>query len=524
MVMGQRRPRTLRNAAKPILPQQQNDSDMLEDRNQQQQRNNNKSFSSLNSVKHFMTDPTKRIKFILLLSVSIGLIIFHEKRSMITQDQLFTMQEYESKKKQQSLLKNEIVATTTTSMSASGDSKSFDSDPVNNVGDHSFKEEKEKESSIDKEIDSMEENEDLVADSSSKDDITSKNTSLETQNTNNTTSNTTKQEKRISQCTLRTYPKRRYYGLSNHTKNTESMPHFLKNTPYIHGKYPILLNKYNTNTKVCINSTSWEKTDNKQKFSDGQNPSIVHVNKKDKIYNQLSKLVDEKVNEDIAFVAVVTIGDSQCNWKNTPDEIKHYNLSSYSTPPTIRTLFLLLNKYYETIYQSTLYLHASSNKWGNRRCSNGYSIQQLDDARIFWYKEQLYVSYRNGKYFGYSSQVHNPIHVNAQETQNIYINTEESVKLDGGRNFAMFETNSELYALTWVDPVTVVKVNMDDIGEQLKPARITNKRSTIHGTNGMLVPVNIDNEDELLGIAHFHRPEDRQTSDYGKNFANYLSY
>merc|ERR1712157_425601 len=96
----------------------------------------------------------------------------------------------------------------------------------------------------------------------------------------------------------------------------------------------------------------------------------------------------------------------------------------------------------------------------------------------------------------------------------VYLNAEESIPLDGGRNFAMFQRKQDLMALTWVDPVTVVTVGTKD-----KPINPKGKKSTIHGTNGMLVPT--FNNTELLGIAHFHRPEDRKTSDYARHGHHY---
>ena len=45
------------------------------------------------------------------------------------------------------------------------------------------------------------------------------------------------------------------------------------------------------------------------------------------------------------------------------------------------------------------------------------------------------------------------------------------------------------------------------------------KRSAIHGTNGYLVPLHSTNE--LLGLAHFHRPEHRDSSDYARHGHHY---
>ncbi len=45
------------------------------------------------------------------------------------------------------------------------------------------------------------------------------------------------------------------------------------------------------------------------------------------------------------------------------------------------------------------------------------------------------------------------------------------------------------------------------------------KKSNIHGTNGFLIP--LENTSELLGIAHFHRPDKRDTSDYALHGHHY---
>lgn len=48
------------------------------------------------------------------------------------------------------------------------------------------------------------------------------------------------------------------------------------------------------------------------------------------------------------------------------------------------------------------------------------------------------------------------------------------------------------------------------------------KKSHIHGTNGYMLPLH--STSELLGIAHFHRPEGRETSDYARHGHHYSKY
>ena len=101
--------------------------------------------------------------------------------------------------------------------------------------------------------------------------------------------------------------------------------------------------------------------------------------------------------------------------------------------------------------------------------------------------------------------------------------------------------NPTLRALTWVDPVTVVDVDLAGVAVKMKDRRLLeleqpfsdqqppgNRRlggesqspkSNIHGTNGYMVP--LPSSGELLGLAHFHRPEHRQASDYALHGHHY---
>ena len=48
------------------------------------------------------------------------------------------------------------------------------------------------------------------------------------------------------------------------------------------------------------------------------------------------------------------------------------------------------------------------------------------------------------------------------------------------------------------------------------------KKSHVHGTNGYMLPLH--STSELMGIAHFHRPEGRDSSDYAKHGHHYSTY
>jgi hypothetical protein len=98
-------------------------------------------------------------------------------------------------------------------------------------------------------------------------------------------------------------------------------------------------------------------------------------------------------------------------------------------------------------------------------------------------------------------------------------------------------SQSQLYALTWVDPVTVEKVdttpneqrkttNQQKRQNQKRPSPpIPKKRrlattasihkSHIHGTNAFMVPVP-EESGVYLGVAHFHRPNDRRPNVYAR--------
>jgi hypothetical protein len=121
------------------------------------------------------------------------------------------------------------------------------------------------------------------------------------------------------------------------------------------------------------------------------------------------------------------------------------------------------------------------------------------------------------------------------------IKASESFSVCCGRNIAFISeipekestllTSSELIALTWIDPVTtetvtstnaiVAKRNLMESHAQRRRLG-TQKKSSIHGTNGYLVP--LPSSSELLGVAHFHRPENRDQSDYARHGHHYSKF
>jgi hypothetical protein len=109
-------------------------------------------------------------------------------------------------------------------------------------------------------------------------------------------------------------------------------------------------------------------------------------------------------------------------------------------------------------------------------------------------------------------------------------------------NTSISSNKNNLIALTWIDPVTTQLVNVQqsqtnnvrrlseevssmDVDISLQQSYIrrrlasSKKKSSIHGTNGYMIPLHASSE--LLGIAHFHRPENRDTSDYARHGHHY---
>ena len=141
-------------------------------------------------------------------------------------------------------------------------------------------------------------------------------------------------------------------------------------------------------------------------------------------------------------------------------------------------------------------------------------------------------------------QLQNVVHLNkvGENEFEAVIKASESFSVCCGRNIAFISeipgidsntsTNRELFALTWIDPVTteIVKdANPTSAERKLMENFNTHRRrlgkqekSSIHGTNGYLVPM--PSSSELLGVAHFHRPENRDQSDYARHGHHYSKF
>jgi hypothetical protein len=277
---------------------------------------------------------------------------------------------------------------------------------------------------------------------------------------------------------------------------------------------------------------------------------------------------------DAEYIVTVCMTNSQCTWKDSaPIQNGATNHATATTttsapmidlpdltqtqPDTVRTMLQLLNGQLEQIVETTIYLQRDA-AWGKRYPdpSNPTTMHlpSLDDARLFVYNGQVYVSYREGPSFGYDAQVLNPIHWDFALPQfTATIRASESSAFCCGRNMALLPdfawasssatTASTsvpgplLHALTWVDPVTVEVVDTTPmIHRKDAKARRSPKRrleqstarsaqkhkSHIHGTNAFMVPLPVSTASrdrqsrEFLGVAHFHRPNDRKPNEYAR--------
>lgn len=436
-------------------------------------------------------------------------------------------------------------------------------------------------------------------------------------------------------CAFRSYPSNRLYGLSSNPQ-----PKFLSEAAYIRGQLPTIINpnendnKIETDgksihqtspVKVCLDTTSWEDLidkDGKERlpFTDGHNPSVISLapnpyysTSSDLNNNQQHMRLEPKhleplasvfptVSLDSLFLGVSIFGGGQCKFGFSPEEVDTYRFSLHEEPPGGKRAVIAVlappnggsSNPFQTLAQTTLLLERDA-KYGTSRkkalppqkttdSGSGFARmhQEFDDPRLFFHLGRVWVLYRNGPLFGYTDQIHNPIHFekvvsssSEESTQQFvaYVKASETVWVGGGRNIALISeepigknengevewvSSPSLKALTWVDPVTV----KDDIDLRGVDAKLSSRRlleevgneneskreedvipsanlfpseyhrtsqhrrlgskptkSNVHGTNGYMVP--LTSTGELLGIAHFHRPENRKSSDFALHGHHY---
>mmetsp|Transcript_43344 Transcript_43344/g.105046 ORF Transcript_43344/g.105046 Transcript_43344/m.105046 type:complete len:547 (-) Transcript_43344:24-1664(-) len=370
-----------------------------------------------------------------------------------------------------------------------------------------------------------------------------------------------KNVKRQSYCDFRAYPDHRYYGIPEFhgTDRGNHLPEFL-NTEYIYGQLPQMIQPKESavKQKLCVDQSEWYKPEpilgngngggngkTRLPFADGTNPSILRLKDNPRINESIRRIfTKEGNNEDNVPVYLTTIcmTNSQCGWKDTEQQIIDYRLSTQEKPSTVRTVLLVLNRNFETLVETTIYTEIDA-KFGNRikgpqhvggsgRSKGTYKKKSfaLDDARLFTYRGDVWLSYREGKGFGYDKQVLNKVHFDLQNndgtsTFEVTLKASETETLCCGRNMALLDNvqTNHLQALTWVDPITVVDVELkrtDLSGRRLSEAnggkkkQNKKKKSHFHGTNGFMLY--LPKTQEYLGIGHFHRPPDRETNEYAR--------
>jgi len=411
-------------------------------------------------------------------------------------------------------------------------------------------------------------------------------------------------------CEFRKYPERRYYGLN---KN-DPRPDFL-NTEYIYGELPQIVqlktSEQQKQNKLCLDQTEWypvkeeeeEKTATKESvrkgiqilpqtqqqrlpFADGTNPSILKLIDNPRIDPSIRDLFsssfssrnnsnrNDNDDEDNVpyYLLTICMTNSQCSWgEDSREEQIEYNLSTQKEPSTVRTVLLIVNKNFETISEATIKTKIDVLFGGRRNVrpvkpNNQLRMFALDDARLFTHNGQIWVSYREGKLFGYEKQVLNKLHFNittssstistktkivpiSENSLTVTLLASETETLCCGRNMALIDNvkTDQLQALTWVDPVTVIEVdtkktdgeNNNKNGDNQKQRHLVandqdatkkklqqqeqkkkqnnnkkKKESHFHGTNGFMV--HLSERNEYLGIGHFHRPPGREKNDYAR--------
>mmetsp|Transcript_7864 Transcript_7864/g.19280 ORF Transcript_7864/g.19280 Transcript_7864/m.19280 type:complete len:559 (+) Transcript_7864:217-1893(+) len=354
----------------------------------------------------------------------------------------------------------------------------------------------------------------------------------------------------VGNCELREYPKRRYYGLE------KPLPDFL-DTEYIYGRLPRLVNPTEimknspSMTKLCVDQSEWynpkkehvhdkESTTTKAAlpFADGTNPSILKLVENPRIDASVREILGSSITGEPYYLATICMTDSQCSWNDSPQEIADFFLSTQQKPSTVRTVLLVLSKEFETLMEATIRTRMDAPFGRIKKASNNMRTFQLDDARLFTHKGLIWVSYREGKLFGYDKQVLNKLHFEFQDKNSgadktalrnanngkeltVTLLASDTETLCCGRNMALIDNvhTNELQALTWVDPVTVVDVDVsktDNAVEQTQRRLLkdTKKKSHFHGTNGFMV--HLPKSGEYLGIGHFHRPPGRDKNEYAR--------
>jgi len=333
---------------------------------------------------------------------------------------------------------------------------------------------------------------------------------------------------------LRKYPSRRYYKLKAPRKQ---QPDFLTDTVYVYGEWPFLLHSKSRTSvsrrgpfKLAVDQRPWLNHNSTLRggdidslpFADGTNPSILTMARIKENAPHVYRIIIDKY-PSAYLIATICMTNSQCSWKDSSSDRRNFHIVKQKDPDTVQTLLLVLDKSYKTLTQMTIQLEIDKQKWGAKHEFRKHRLgeletPQLDDARLFVHQGEVYVSYREGKRFGYSTQVLNPISISENgDRLKARLRVSETSSFCCGRNMALMEgSDGGLDSLTWVDPVTVMAIDTTP-GVHTKPDKEpkASKNMQIHGTNAFMVELPSD-PGTYLGIGHFHRPTGRDANDYAR--------
>ena len=382
-------------------------------------------------------------------------------------------------------------------------------------------------------------------------------------------------------CEFRNYPPRRYYDIAK-----RPLPTFLQETMYIYGELPQLLEfSGSTSTeKLCVDQSEWYNLNPTKElpFADGTNPSILKINDPQWTKGKPNTLFPS----DATYILTICMTNSQCSWKDTPEEIVEYKISKQDQPSTVHTVLLVVNDKFETLQEYKIEMEMDVPKLGKRKKFKQGQLAKLalDDARLFTYQGELWISYREGKLLGYENQVLNKVHFTSDEGI-IRLYSSEIELLCCGRNMALVDNGtSQLQALTWVDPITVVDVEIKNTNNKhgnkgqrrkllqkqdntnidswrksqiirsednnnsnnrnvvndndrnlfmqqnqeqhdrrrLNEDKNNKPKSHFHGTNGRMI--HLPTTKEYLGIGHFHRPPERDFDNPYARFGHHYTH
>ena len=106
----------------------------------------------------------------------------------------------------------------------------------------------------------------------------------------------------------------------------------------------------------------------------------------------------------------------------------------------MHTVLLVLNEHFETLQEAsiTTLIDSDFGKHIHPKRELETRTFALDDARLFTFQGELWVSYREGKAFGYETQVLNKVHLESSANNKlaVHLKASETETLCCGRNMA----------------------------------------------------------------------------------------